>query len=80
MDCEERCFERGVKEAIYERVEKPSLNKRGGLRFQLSHAWNQSLINIPCQLTVDQSSSPINPTGNTDSDTNSSLHLPDETQ
>ena len=79
LDREERWFERGVKEAIYERVEKPSLNKRGGLRFQLSHAWNQSLINIPCQLTVDQSS-PINPTGNTDSDTNSSLHLPDEAQ
>ena len=37
LDREERWFERGVREAIWERVEKPSLNKRGGLRFQLSH-------------------------------------------
>ena len=33
-----------------------------GLRFQLSHAWDQSLINIPCQLTLDQSTTPINTT------------------
>ena len=69
----ERWFERGVREAIWERVEKPSLNKRGGLRFQLSHIWDQSLINIPCQLTLDQSSPSINTT-------NSSLQLPDEVQ
>ena len=29
LDREERWFERGVREAIWERVEKPSLNKRG---------------------------------------------------
>ena len=46
IDRDERWFERGVREAIWERVEKPSLNKHGGLRFQLSHAWDQSLINI----------------------------------
>ena len=34
IDREERWFERGVREAIWERVEKPSLNKRRGLRFQ----------------------------------------------
>ena len=58
LDREELWFERGVQEAIWERVEKPSLNKHGSLIFQLSHAWDQSLINIPCQLTHDQSSSP----------------------
>ena len=53
---ENRWFERGVPEAIWlwERVEKPSLNKDGGFRFQLPHAWAQSLINIPCQLTLDR--------------------------
>ena len=70
LDREERWFERGVREAIWERVEKPSLNKHGGLRFQLSHAWDQTLINIPCQLTRDHQ---INTT-------NSSLQLPDEVQ
>ena len=38
-------FERGVRKAIWEQLEKPSLNKHGGLRFQLSHTWDQSLIN-----------------------------------
>ena len=70
---EEGWFERGVREAIWERVEKPSLNKHGGLCFQLSHAWDQSLINIPCQLTLDQSTTPINTTS-------SSLQLPEEVQ
>ena len=54
--------------SFWEHLEKPSLNKHGGLRFQLSHAWNQSLINIPCQLTLDQSTTQIN--------TSSSLQLP----
>ena len=72
LDREERWFERGVREAIWERVEKPSLNKRGGLRFQLSHAWDSSIINIPCRLTRDQSLIKIN--------TGASLQLPDEVQ
>ena len=37
LDREERWFERGIREAIWERIEQPSLNKRGGLRFQLSN-------------------------------------------
>ncbi len=40
-----------VKEAIWERVENPTLNKRGGLRFQLSHAWNIAIKKIPCRLS-----------------------------
>lgn len=70
LDREERWFERGVREAIWERVEKPSLNKRGGLRFQLSHAWNQSIAVIPRRLSREQS---IN-IGSTP------LQLPDEVQ
>ena len=62
LDREERWFERGVREAIWKRVEKPFLNKHGGLRFQLLHVCDQSLINIPCQLTLDQSSSSVLPT------------------
>ena len=74
LDREERWFERGVLGAIWERIEKPSLNKHGRLRFQLSHAWDQSLINIPFQLTCDQSSSPSINT------TKSSMQMPDEVQ
>ena len=52
---EERWFERGVLEAIWEKVEQPSLNKKGGLRFLLSHAWDQALKDIPRRLSQDQS-------------------------
>ena len=58
---------------IWEPVEKLSWNKHRGIRFQLSHAWDQSLINTPCQFTLGQSSSPsINITNS------SSLQMPDE--
>ena len=57
LDREEDWFRRGVKEAVWERVENPTLNKRGGLRFQLSHAWNSAIKTIPCCL------SPGHPTG-----------------
>ena len=43
LDREDRWFERGVKEAVWERVEEPSLNKRGGLRFKLSRAWDRAV-------------------------------------
>ena len=51
LDREERWFERGVWEAIWERIEQPSLNKRGGLRFQLSNTWNQSLNDVTRRLS-----------------------------
>ena len=50
LDREDRWFERGVRESIYERVEKPSLNKPGGLRFNLSHVWDRTLEDIPSRL------------------------------
>ena len=55
LDKEERWFERGVREAIWERVDQPSLNKKGELRFLLSHAWNQALKDILRRLSHDQS-------------------------
>ena len=35
-----------MKEAVWERVEAPSLNKKGGLRCKLSNAWVHLLRNI----------------------------------
>ena len=55
LDKEEKWFERGVREAIWERVEQPAINKKGGLRFQLPHAWDQALQNLPRRLSRDQS-------------------------
>ncbi len=54
LDKESRWFERGVKEAIYERSQKPSLNKHGGLRFHLSHTWDKAVEAIPKVLSVHQ--------------------------
>ena len=42
LDIEPRWFERGVKEAIHIRVNKPSLNRDGG-RYQLPSVWNNIL-------------------------------------
>ena len=47
LDREDRWFERGVKEAIYVKVEKPSLNRGGGLRHHLSPIYNAALSAIP---------------------------------
>ncbi len=41
LDKEPRWFERGVREAIFERKEAPKLNKKGGLRHELSYSWNK---------------------------------------
>ncbi|XP_038055844.1 uncharacterized protein LOC119727843 [Patiria miniata] len=60
LDKEEQWHKRGIKEAIWERVEQPTLNKRGGLRFNLSHAWDRAIQGIPSRLTRDQSTgSPV---------------------
>ena len=44
---------RGIKEAVWERVKGPSLNKKGGLRFVLSHTWDRALRDVPSQLSRD---------------------------
>ncbi|KAI8484071.1 hypothetical protein Bbelb_381890 [Branchiostoma belcheri] len=43
LDREPRWCERGVKEAIYERIYKPTLNRKGGLRIELSSTWDTAL-------------------------------------
>ncbi len=43
LDREERWFERGVKEVIHVKVEHLSLNRGGGLRHLLSHAYDAVL-------------------------------------
>ena len=52
LDREERWFERGVKEAIYVKRERPSLNRGGGLRVHLSPSYNAVIAAIP-QLSVN---------------------------
>ncbi|KAI8510539.1 hypothetical protein Bbelb_114550 [Branchiostoma belcheri] len=43
LDRETRWWERGVKEAIYERIYNPTLNREGGLRVDLSGTWDLAL-------------------------------------
>ena len=47
IDCEPRWFERGVREAIHERMEQPEMNKTGGICFTLSHAWDRAITAFP---------------------------------
>ncbi|KAI8483119.1 hypothetical protein Bbelb_391380 [Branchiostoma belcheri] len=43
LDRETRWWERDVKEAIYERMYNPTLNREGGLRVDLSDTWDLAL-------------------------------------
>ncbi|CAH1264225.1 Hypp2915 [Branchiostoma lanceolatum] len=43
LDREPRWYERGIREAIYERIYKPTLNRKGGLRVELSGTWDSTL-------------------------------------
>ncbi len=47
LDREDRWFERGVKEAIYVKVEKPSFQRGGGLQHHLSLIYNATLSSLP---------------------------------
>ena len=51
LDREDKWFDRGVKEAIWERVEETKLNKKGGLGFNLSHARDLAIQEIPSRLS-----------------------------
>ncbi|XP_061603008.1 uncharacterized protein LOC133464838 [Cololabis saira] len=51
LDREDGWFERGVREAIYVKVERPSLNRGGGLRHHLSSSYNAVLKTLPRRLT-----------------------------
>ena len=50
LDSETGWHERGIKEAIYDRIEKPSLTNK--LRFKLSHAWDPVLFTMPRRLSA----------------------------
>ena len=58
LDSENRWHERGVKEAIYEWIEKPFMTTK--LRFKLSHAWDPVLTTMPRCLstTIDPANQP----------------------
>ena len=58
LDKETKWFERGVKEAIYVRREKPSLNRGGGLRHNLSKTYDRAIRKIPLCLSSNDNSSP----------------------
>ena len=49
----------GIKKAIWERVEKPSLNKKGWLPFQLISCMGQGIKLISSHLSHDQSSGSV---------------------
>ena len=51
---EDRWFERGVKEAIFVNLEKPSLNRGGGLRHNLSSTYNAVLRSLPRHFDTHQ--------------------------
>ncbi len=57
LDREEDWVRRGIKEAVWERIERPSLNRKGGLRFKLSNSWDRALQHIPRRLSRDPSGS-----------------------
>ena len=50
LDREDRLFQRGVKEAIYLKLEQPSFNRGGGLRYQLSTRCNAVLKSLAIKL------------------------------
>ena len=52
-DREEQWHRRGVKEAIWERVENPSLSKKGEIRHALSHTWDRAVKMIDSRLSRD---------------------------
>ena len=54
LNREEDWVRRGIKEAVWERVEKPSLDRKGGLRYNLSSTWDRALSQLPRRLSRDQ--------------------------
>ena len=58
LDKEEKWFKRDL-EVIWERVKQPSLNKKGGLCFLLSHTWDPILKQLPSFQTDRQIHNPL---------------------
>ena len=59
IDRETRLFERRVNEAIWMRAENPSLNRSGGVRIKLSHAWDRTIRTLPRKLTPSSTSDDV---------------------
>ena len=54
LDKERDWQRRGIKEAIWERVENPTLNRKGGgTPVLLSHTWDRALFSVPRRLSHD---------------------------
>ena len=68
---EDRWFERGVKEAIHVKLEKPSLNRGGGLRFNLSPVYDSVLGSLSRKLNTH---SPLVPPSTNDPQGNRLSH------
>ena len=51
FDREEQWHKRGTKEVIWDKIEQPPLNKKGGLRYNLSHTWDRELYGVPSRLS-----------------------------
>ncbi|KAI8493425.1 hypothetical protein Bbelb_288220 [Branchiostoma belcheri] len=60
LDRETRWWERGVKEAIYERMYNPTLNREGGLRVDLSGTWDLTLKLLFCITGAPGTAGPTN--------------------
>ncbi len=50
---EPKWLERGIKEAIYTRAAKPSLNHDRGLRYDLSGTWDRAVRALPPVFRVE---------------------------
>jgi hypothetical protein len=50
LDSESDWFRRGVREAIWIRKERPTLNKGGGARFKLPRIYDELIRDIPGRL------------------------------
>ena len=55
VDRESKWFERGVRESIYERMEQPAMNRKGGLRFALSRTWDRAILSATFHKQSDPS-------------------------
>ena len=59
VDREKQWHKHGIKEAVWERIKQPTLNKRGeGLCFNLSHTWNFMVFLVASHMTTPRSQLP----------------------
>ena len=61
LDVKDRWYERGINEVIYAHLEKPSLNRGGGLRHHLSTTYNAVFGALPRRLKPHTHLGPCEP-------------------